>query len=305
MFRSHNLKLLNAMEPRTYSIEELGCRRFDRQDKNFDMHCYQDFIQRSKIGERPHRHNYYMLLLPTAGRGRQLIDFERYPIETGRLFLMYPGQVHAWEKDAQLKGYLIFFTTEFFSLDYHPVYLNEFPFFKPGNRQPFVEVDLQGHPRLLPLFKLMYNEYSEAGTDSFFLLRFYLNIILTECRRLFENQQPATPVAMNNIQQLVNRFEALIEQHYREKHFVRDYAKMMCITPNYLNTVISHATGKSAGELIRERIMMEAKRLLLYQKGTVAEVGSALHFDDNSYFCRFFKKYEGVSPETFRKEYGL
>ena len=77
---------------------------------------------------------------------------------------------------------------------------------------------------------------------------------------------------------------------------------MLHITPNHLNAVCTKVYGHSAGEHIRNRVMVEAKRLLVNMPGvTVAEIAYQLNFDDNAYFSRFFKKYAGETPEKFRK----
>jgi AraC-like DNA-binding protein len=78
---------------------------------------------------------------------------------------------------------------------------------------------------------------------------------------------------------------------------------MLYITPNHLNALSNSVLGKPAGELIRERVVLEAKRLLVNSDYTVTQIADTLHFEDNAYFTRFFKKYTSMSPEVFRQEY--
>ncbi|PTS97440.1 AraC family transcriptional regulator, partial [Pedobacter sp. HMWF019] len=73
------------------------------------------------------------------------------------------------------------------------------------------------------------------------------------------------------------------------------------ITPNHLNALCNDLLGKSAGEIIRERVILEAKRLLINLDLSVAEIAERLNFSDQSYFIKFFKKYEEITPEKFRK----
>jgi AraC family transcriptional regulator, transcriptional activator of pobA len=100
---------------------------------------------------------------------------------------------------------------------------------------------------------------------------------------------------------LLRNFEKLVEQHYKEKKLPREYAEMLFVTPNHLNTMCTTTAGKSAGELIRERVLLEAKRLLVNSQLSIAEIGYQLSFEDNAYFSRFFKKYTATTPESFRK----
>ena len=76
---------------------------------------------------------------------------------------------------------------------------------------------------------------------------------------------------------------------------------MLYVTPNHLNALCQDLLGKSAGEVIRERILLEAKRQLVNASAGIADVGYDLGFTDNSYFTKFFKKYTGTTPEAFRR----
>ncbi len=102
---------------------------------------------------------------------------------------------------------------------------------------------------------------------------------------------------------LMRQFEKLIEANFREKRLPREYAEMMFVTPNHLNALTNNVMGKSAGELIRERILLEAKRLLANSDLMIGQIAETLHFEDNAYFTRFFKKYLGATPEGFRAAY--
>jgi AraC-like DNA-binding protein len=82
----------------------------------------------------------------------------------------------------------------------------------------------------------------------------------------------------------------------------RDYAAKMNITPNYLNALCRKKSGKSAGELIRQRILLEAKRLLAHSTMSISEIAFQLGFEDNSYFGRYFRRYTRLTPGEFRQQ---
>ena len=108
----------------------------------------------------------------------------------------------------------------------------------------------------------------------------------------------------NNFNSLLLRnFQKLIDQHFKEKKLTKDYASMLYVTPNHLNALSKDVTGRPAGELIRDRILLEAKRLLVNAEMNVSQIADELDFDDNSYFSKFFKKYVGVTPDVFRKQF--
>jgi AraC family transcriptional regulator, transcriptional activator of pobA len=95
----------------------------------------------------------------------------------------------------------------------------------------------------------------------------------------------------------------LIEKHFNELRLPKQYAALLFITANHLNALCKEMLGKTAGDLIRERIILEAKRLLTNADMTVTQIAYELNYKDNSYFNRFFKKETGLTPDDFRKKY--
>jgi AraC-like DNA-binding protein len=77
---------------------------------------------------------------------------------------------------------------------------------------------------------------------------------------------------------------------------------MLHVTTNHLNETVKGTLGQPAGMIIRERLLLEAKRLLRYSDSPVAEIATHLNFEDPSYFSRFFKKHTGFSPSEFREQ---
>ena len=104
---------------------------------------------------------------------------------------------------------------------------------------------------------------------------------------------------------LLHNFMDLIEIHFRSLKLPKDYAALLYITPNHLNAVTKEQLGYSAGELIRNRVLLEAKRLLVVKNYSIAEIAYELNFSDASYFTKFFKKAVGCTPEDFKKNTNL
>jgi AraC family transcriptional activator of pobA len=95
-------------------------------------------------------------------------------------------------------------------------------------------------------------------------------------------------------------FCAMIEAEYASHHPVSDYARRLGITGAHLNALCRQASGQSALDLIHERMLLEAKRMLVYTSMTVSTASYALGFADPAYFTRFFKQRIGMSPKAFR-----
>ncbi len=99
---------------------------------------------------------------------------------------------------------------------------------------------------------------------------------------------------------LTRQFMLLVEQHYQETCSLTEYAMMLHVTTGVLIETVRRSLGQPAGQIIRERLLLEAKRLLRYSDLPVAEIAARLNFEDPSYFSRFFKDKTGFSPSEFR-----
>jgi AraC family transcriptional activator of pobA len=106
-------------------------------------------------------------------------------------------------------------------------------------------------------------------------------------------------VKSNNYSTL-RKFLNLIEKNVSILKFPREYAELLYVTPNHLNAICKELLGKSAGGMIRDRVVLEAKRLMINLDLSISEIAYELNFRDNSYFSKFFKKYTGITPEEFR-----
>ena len=277
----------------------------DNTSKNFllvEIEYYKAILH-SKL-HYPHRHDFYQILYVTHGTGSHTIDFVTYPINAPCVFFLSPGQVHEWQMSDDICGYLLSFNNGLFkTLFCNGFNLYNYPFFHSLNNSPLLPIDDSHLPALTALFLEMMDEQKRNERYRAEMLIYLLNNLLVRFSRLYYHHA--------NIQQspaqllLVREFETLVDKHYATKHHPKDYAPLLNITPNHLNEVCKNTIGKTAGELIRERILLEAKRLLLFSNQSIAEVAYSLQFEDNAYFSRFFKKYTAQTPDSFRKTAAL
>jgi AraC-like DNA-binding protein len=127
-----------------------------------------------------------------------------------------------------------------------------------------------------------------------------LKLFLLECRRISDTIPAERKQRTHAGGTLVKQFKDLLDNHFTHWHKVAEYAKSLHITPNYLNELVSQETGKSAKDMILNRIMLEAKRFATYSETSVKEVAYNLGFDDPAHFSKLFKSQENQGFTDFR-----
>jgi AraC family transcriptional regulator, transcriptional activator of pobA len=260
--------------------------------------CYslRHFLSNHQNVVFPHRHDFYQLLYVTHGKGKHIIDFEEYEVKAGCFYNVAPGQVHEWIFDEDIDGILINFNEDFFdAFVANPHVLRNLLFFEIQD-----ELFLGENGLILSLFEKILSEYNETPYDQNPLLAVYLLELLFQLQR--QQQQKWNNQPNKQLPSVLRSFQELIELHFSDWRLPKQYAEQLAVTPNRLNVLCMEYWGKSAGELIRQRVILESKRLLVQSNLSVAEIAWNLKFEDNSYFVRFFKKSEQITPMKFRLE---
>ncbi|MDO1450520.1 helix-turn-helix transcriptional regulator [Rhodocytophaga aerolata] len=236
-----------------------------------------------------HKHSFYHLVLFTEGAGSHAIDFQSFLVKPYQLYFMVPGQVHSWSFEGKVDGYVVNFSTQFFqSLLLKTDYLEQFPFFSGSGEDSVVDLPDNLQPIVLDLFeKLVYESEALQRLSQDMVRVLLLQLFILIGRLNFEN--PTHQATAFNYT-LVRKYQKLVEKNYTSLKLPKEYAELLFITPSHLNTLCNEMLGLSAGEVIRDRIMLEAKRLLTNLALTISEVADQLNFADNSYFTKFFKK---------------
>lgn len=251
---------------------------------------------------RPHRHNFYHLLLFTEGSGEHSIDFQKFPVKPYQIYFMVPGQVHSWNFAEPADGYVVNFSNSFFqSFLLRPDYLETLSVFNGEAADSVLEIPEDLRPGIINHFENILKESEGSERLNIDLIRVQLLQIFIITSRLSSHQSIQSVSSYNYT--LLKNFKQLIEKKFTILKLPKEYAEMLYITPNHLNALCNDLLGLSAGEVIRNRITLEAKRLLTNMDFTIAEISHKLNFSDNSYFTKFFKKNTGITPEEFRKQF--
>ncbi len=243
---------------------------------------------------QPHKHDFFMLLVVARGSGNHTIDFTPYPVKSGSVFFLAPGQPHDWELSPGTKGFQLMFGSDFLTGD-----TLQWPFFS-FSAHPFLQLTPAKMVPVLQELESILEEYTLADFMSVRIITFRLLALLSILERHYDEAHPTGN--QPPVQRLVKQFLLLLERNYRENATVEFYAAQLHVTPQYLNIVCRKETGITAGNLIRRRLLLEARRLLSLTTQDVKEIAYALGFSDTSYFSRFFRRYTGQAPLAFRQQ---
>ncbi|MES2419285.1 MAG: helix-turn-helix transcriptional regulator [Bacteroidota bacterium] len=247
-----------------------------------------------------HRHSFFHLVFFTAGSGTQQIDFKKFAVKPGLIYFMIPGQVHRWDFETEPDGYIINFDKTYLSTFLtDPNYLENFSFFSGQTDLQVLELDEATQNLIIPIFEEILAEGTDRLKIGDDLVKVLILKLFIEVSR-FSKQQKNSNINLYSYTLLKN-FQDLIAQNYAQIRLPKQYAVLLYITPNHLNALCKDLLGIPAGAVIRERVVLEAKRLLINVDLTIAQIAEKLNFKDHSYFIKFFKKYEAITPEKFRK----
>ncbi|MFV0233625.1 AraC family transcriptional regulator [Empedobacter falsenii] len=286
----------------TYDICNLNTEK--NSNELFSIDHFRGYVDSNPHLQEVHSHKYYHLVYFTEGSGEHLIDFEKFEAKSGTMYFMKPGQVHQWYFKEKYDGFVVNFSDNFFDwIGINSSILQKFQFLQSILVEDHVvEVSKDLQQKISNYFEEMIHENYQDDQFSNLKIGFHLMNLFIDIERSLEGVN----VKEDDYQSvLINNFQSLIEQNFKKKKLPKEYAELLYITPNHLNALCKDVLGNSAGELIRSRVVLEAKRLLVNKEISVTEIAYLLNFQDASYFVKFFKKYTGFTPEQFRKQYYL
>jgi AraC family transcriptional activator of pobA len=268
------------------------------------VHC-ESIAARSQLHNwqiKSHQHSgLFQMLFLRAGNAEIQLDDKHHAMHAGQILLVPQMCVHGFKFDKNAVGYVITIACPLIT--------------KISGQMEDALAALNG-PSILSLvdddestaiglaFSAMDGEYKRHAPHRNLLIESLLTTILIWASR------NARHYSLKNIQankkggKHFAHFGRLIEESYASHHLVTYYAGKIGITPAHLNVIARQTTGKSALELVHERLLLEAKRNLVYTTMTINVVSYALGFADPAYFTRFFKRHIGLSPKDFRKQAG-
>jgi len=263
------------------------------------MHC-ETIAQRSVLHDwelAPHRHaRLHQLLLLRSGRGTVRLGDAAADLAPGSLVNVPVGEVHAFRFEPGTDGLV---------LTLADVMLDELLAASPEVRRQLGRPWTGAADAATDALALqLAAEYRATAPARALVLRGLAAALLGCAARLVGDAAGEAAGAAGGPQaaQLLQRFEALLETHYRAHWRVADYARALAITPTHLSRVVRTATGVPASQLIDARLVREARRQLAFTSLHIASIADLLGFADPALFSRVFSRVAGVPPSVFRRQ---
>ena len=252
----------------------------------------------------PHRTNFYHIFLFENCQPTHFVDFEPIKIEPYSLLFIDKNRVHQFDQLLQYEGRVLIFTDDFFCTTENDTrFLRSSILFNDLADQPTIKLNTTDFEKYINICEDITEElFLPADNSKPVLLKNLLQNFLLLAERE-KRKQGFTELKKGADLDYTLLFRDLLEINYTKLKSVNDYAKIICISEKRLGQATAKVLGKSPKEIINDRILLEAKRILAHTHLSIKEIGQDLGFDDPAYFVRSFKKHTATTPVEFRETY--
>lgn len=235
-----------------------------------------------------------------ASRAEVVIDSIPVKIEPQSVLALTSVQYFQFKSGENLKVY--FFNREFYCIKDHDQEVGCAGLLFFGNEQnPMINLDENEQVKFNMLHDIFIDEIETKDNIQAEMLRMLMARFIIKTTRLLKDKEQLDADKKDSKSELLRAFNVLVESHFRNEHSVQFYADALFKSPKTLSNSFAKF-NKSPLKIIHERIILEAKRLLIYTNKTAKEIAFDLGFEDASHLSRLFKKYTAVSPSDFKKQ---
>lgn len=246
---------------------------------------------------------YSIILLEEANEFS--VDFVNYKTNRNSIIFLSPYQNLNWIKKSSDQVKLIEFHGDFYCIEYHKkeVACNGL-LFNNIYSQPYISLDKSKFQEIEGFVSKMELENQNKTTFSDSVLKSYLQLVLAICSRE-KVLQIDNGFIDKPFEKQILEFQPLLEEHFIQQRSPSFYADLLHTSPTSFSKKVKQQFGKTPTQLIQERVVLEAKKLLHLTEKSVKEIAAVLNFEDEYYFSRYFKKEVGLPPTQFREEVGI
>jgi len=254
-----------------------------------------EVFQSDEEAKHAHRHDYHFFVLQEKGTSHTEIDFEKYLIKKPSILYQSPNQVHRALRVENIEMYVLIISSENINAEYLKLLQNIAPVKPLALNTKDLAITQQA-------FSLCKNLYERSGDKLYFsLLKDSCNsLIALIISQYLKQSKPADK--LSRFETVEKIFTELLEYNFVTMKRPAEYAEKLNISVPYLNECVKNVTGFPVSYHIRQRVILEAKRLLYHSDKSVKEIATELGYVDYPYFSRLFKKITGMTALTFKNK---
>ena len=241
----------------------------------------------------------YTIFWIKEGKGTYHIDFDEYSFDGNVLFFLSPGQIFTVDSEKIKEAYRLSFVRDFYCIQTHNKEIScNGVLFNNIYETPFIELNQKDSNKLSFILSELIDEFNQKEAAQYDMLQSYLKQFIIHAVRVQKNSYQ---LKEDNETKLFKDFSTLVEFNFRKLHSVTDYAERLGVSPKSLTKHFQKIRAQKPSDFIKNRIILEAKRKLIYTDFSVKEIAFDLGFNDPAYFTRFFTKATQNSPLQFKK----
>ncbi|MFT4659994.1 MAG: AraC family transcriptional activator of pobA [Patiriisocius sp.] len=237
---------------------------------------------------KKHRHRYFELLFFEKGGGSQLIDFEYYVVQDHSCYIVMPNQIHLLKRSPNSHGFLI----QFYSESLSSADMNSFLATKMWNK--LSGIVFKNEPDKFQYYKSFVGLTNQSSNKNLFEVEKARHILQATLFSLFAEESET--IRHDDNLRVINKFLSAVEEQYTKAHLVKYYTKELGVSDRKLMEATKRHLGMSPLKAIHARLILEAKRLLVFDDCSQKEIAYQLGFESPSSFSTFVKAKTGMSP---------
>jgi AraC family transcriptional regulator, transcriptional activator of pobA len=261
------------------------------------------YLNKYPILRKEHIHDFYSVILFSGGSNLLKVNNDSYKVQPQSICLIPPNKIHSYEGLENMEGSVFLFCQDF--------YVEEFSYLRLLNTffctsringsicRPCINLSENEIPEINGLLKSIDLEYEHSSSlnDSAVIIRSLLNILLLKLSRYYHSNTKE-PNLIESI--FIHKISQLVDSYFTSEHNTGFYASAFNISEKRLNEICKKHFNSGLKNILTDRLMHEARKLLLTTELSVAEISFKLNFEDNSYFTKVFKRQTRLTPKKFR-----
>ncbi|RXP56182.1 helix-turn-helix domain-containing protein [Lutibacter sp. HS1-25] len=243
----------------------------------------------------------YSIFWIKEGKGNYNIDFKSYSFDGSVLFFLSPGQLFSVDSEKIKEAYKLTFKRDFYCIETHDKEIAcNGVLFNNIYETPFVKTSKSDEQKLEFILTSLIEEFNNKDTAQYDMLQAYLKQFIIHSVRI---KKEIEPIKDDIESALFKDFSLLVAQNFRKLHSVTDYANRLGLSPKSLAKHFQKINAEKPSDFIKNRIILDAKRQLIYTNESVKQIAFNLGFEDPAYFSRFFTKAVKKSPLQFKADH--